>query len=574
MTKKINYLFTVVFSVMLLVLAGCQNNITGTIEGANAGKKLTVALTTNYTKNASRYIGPTDWDNTELEGLTFHLKGSSLRGDIYDLDVTFDNTQKSKVELTYDVWDLTLTASDANGVVLKGSTYADLSNGGQAIKFFLSSKGLTTNGDIDIAGTYTDTNNVANKYEIKLLDFNTRVKIGTPQVVTNPANKQISIQMNDIPSGLYLMEVRFYKDTKTVGYWSDAVRVVPGKTTSATGIDFGTMQTAPDAPTGLQVTDVTDSESEYGTYQVEVAWTDNSINEENFVIYVYEYDAWNGTPTLLKKFDVIKDDENKVVNLPTDAMYVSGSILAGNTSCTLELDTGVIYDFEVAAKNFVGESDKCTREASSDYAATGTENVAKTMIVYNLNGGTYTQSNGTAYDGDAIYEIKKYEGADLALMTVTAPAKIELNGYPFSKWADGSAADATEVTTTSGVENLNVFALYLTETEISYEVESFANKLAAGKVTAVDKDSADVKNGSVNATVTGQKITFSVTDDKFDYYIVRFNDKTVYRGSVDNSFVLSNFTTYNSADYNVVVLARSKENKNWYGDRFTITISR
>lgn len=574
MTKKINYLFTVVFSVMLLVLAGCQNNITGTIEGANAGKKLTVALTTNYTKNASRYIGPTDWDNTELEGLTFHLKGSSLRGDIYDLDVTFDNTQKSKVELTYDVWDLTLTASDANGVVLKGSTYADLSNGGQAIKFFLSSKGLTTNGDIDIAGTYTDTNNVANKYEIKLLDFNTRVKIGTPQVVTNPANKQISIQMNDIPSGLYLMEVRFYKDTKTVGYWSDAVRVVPGKTTSATGIDFGTMQTAPDAPTGLQVTDVTDSESEYGTYQVEVAWTDNSINEENFVIYVYEYDAWNGTPTLLKKFDVIKDDENKVVNLPTDAMYVSGSILAGNTSCTLELDTGVIYDFEVAAKNFVGESDKCTREASSDYAATGTENVAKTMIIYNLNGGTYTQSNGTAYDGDAIYEIKKYEGADLTLMTVTAPAKIELNGYPFSKWADGSAADATEVTATSGVENLNVFALYLTETEISYEVESFANKLAADKVTAVDKDSADVKNGSVNATVTGQKITFSVTDDKFDYYIVRFNDKTVYRGSVDNSFVLSNFTTYNSADYNVVVLARNKENKNWYGDRFTITISR
>ena len=44
MTKKINYLFTVVFSVMMLVLAGCQNNITGTIEGANSGKKLLVAL--------------------------------------------------------------------------------------------------------------------------------------------------------------------------------------------------------------------------------------------------------------------------------------------------------------------------------------------------------------------------------------------------------------------------------------------------------------------------------------------------------------------------------------------------
>lgn len=579
MTKKINYLFTVVFSVMMLVLAGCQNNITGTIEGANSGKKLLVALTTNYTKTGARYIGPDDWSSTELAGLTFHLNGSSLRGDVYDADVTFDGDLKGKVELTYDVWDLELTAKKGDELVLKGSTYTDLSNGGSSIKFFLSPNGILENGAIDISGTYTEpkpAEPVANIYKINLLDFNTRATVQSLPYVANPANTQVSIQMADVPAGLYLLEVRFYKDTKTVGYWSDAVRVVPGKTTSKTDVDFGTMKQAPDAPSGLQVTNVAGSDSEFGTYQVELAWTDESNNEENFVIYVYTYDAWNGTPTLLKQLDTAKTDTTKKVsNLKNDPMYVDGGILAGNTSVTLELDTGVIYDFEVSAKNFVGESAKCAREASVDYDATGTENIARTMITYNLNGGTYTLANSTVYDGDAIYEFHKYEGTNIPVMTIPTDAKLELNEYPFSKWADGSSADATEVTETDGVNDLNVFALYLTETEISFEVETFENKLAAAKVSAVDKASADVKNGTVDVkSVAGQQITFSVTDDTFDYYQVRINEKTVFKGKVSDSYVLDNFTTYNSGDYNVLVLARNKENKNWYGDQFKITIAR
>lgn len=575
MTRKINYLFTALFAVVLFVLSGCQNMGIGTIDGAGKKGPLLVTLRSNYTNDARSMYVPSNWSDTELDGLTFHLSGFSSMGDEFDKDVTFDASHKGTVELTYDIWTLTLTASDANGIVLQGSTYADLSNGGSSIKFNLTTNGLTTTGDIDLTGSYTESipsETSCNKYIIRLLDFYSRKPIIDDEVVNNPSNTQISFNKTDIPSGLYLGEIVYYKGTGKIGYWSDLIRVVPGKTTEASGVDFGTMKSKPLPPSGLQVTNVANSDYEDGSYKVKLNWTDESTNEENFVLEVYTYDTWNGTETLLKKFDV--DTKDGSVEMLSDPMYVSGGIQSSSEELVLKLKTGVIYDFKIAAKNIIGTSKFVEREASADYKAPGTESIARTMITYNLNGGTFTESNDTVFVGEFKYQFTQYKGTNIPLMTLKTDEKLELNGYPFSKWGDSYASNANQVTETDGVKDIMVFALYLTETEIEYDVETFDNILDASSVTAVDKDGTSVKGGVVNVTDKTQKITFSVTDTDFDSYQVRVGDRTIFKGEVGTNFTFNNFTTFPSGEYNVIVVAHSKDKDSWYGDQFTLTIAR
>lgn len=589
MLKKINGFLTVLLAVSMFVLVGCNfNNIQGTIDGLY-DDVLTVTIDTDCTQQglSARYIAPDNWDkDIDVMNMNLYLSGVSRNGKTVtgtDPLVKGDDG-KYRIDLTYDLWDLTLSAHttfEGNDVeVLKGSTTADLRNGSKTIRFRLTTDGLTGNGGIKISGSYTDDSDAAKKIVISLLDFNTGAKIKTSVDMAAVPEKTFSYANNEIPAGEYTLAIKFKNDANVViGYWSDTIRVAPGKITEKTTIDCGALNTIPAAPANLKVTNIPDSDDNAGYYNVKLEWDDNSTNEDSFLIYVYEYETWGTKPDAPTK--VLGTKNGAELETPTDeviflenSMRVSGNLLAGHTTVGLKLNTGKIYDFEISARNIIGESDKVARVTSDDYVAPDTENVARTKITYYLNGGTLNL-NGENYNGTYI-EFKKYAGTDIPLLTIADSVTLINNGKAFTKWTDAPKG-TTEVTKTTGAENCTVWAQYLTDNEIDFDVESFENKLDTSKVSVKVND-ADVKNQSV-AVAADTVIKFTITPDLgggvvCDEFMIRINGVPVTEKMATASWNWDNVQDYDSGTYSIEVLAKPSSSNRWHSDQFLITLTR
>lgn len=589
MLKKINGFLTVLLAVSMFVLVGCNfNNIQGTIDGLY-DDVLTVTIDTVCTQQglSARYIAPNNWDkDNDVMNMDLYLSGVSRNGKTVtgtDPLVKGDDG-KYRIDLTYDLWDLTLSAHttfNGNDVeVLKGSTTVDLRNGSKTIKFRLTTDGLNGNGGINISGSYTDASDAAKKIVISLLDFNTGAKIKTSDDMAAVPEKTFSYANNEIPAGEYTLEIKFKNDADVViGYWSDTIRVAPGKITEKTTIDCGALNTIPAAPANLKVTNIPDSDDNAGYYNVKLEWDDNSTNEDSFLIYVYKYETWGtkpAAPTVIlgtKKGAELVTPTGEVIFLE-NSMRVSGNLLAGHTTVGLKLQTGKIYDFEISARNIIGESDKVARVATTDYAAPDTENVARTKITYYLNGGTLNL-NGENYNGTYI-EFKKYAGENLDLLTIAAPVTLINNGKAFTKWTD-TFKGTNEVTTTTGAANCTVWAQYLTDNEIDFDVESFENKLDTSKVSVTVND-ADVKNAEV-AVTEDTVIKFKITPDLgdgvvCDEFMIRINGVPVTAKMATASWNWDNVQDYDSVTYSIEVLAKPSSSNRWHSDQFLITLTR
>ena len=588
MLKKINGFLTVLLAVSMFVLVGCNfNNIQGTIDGLY-DDVLTVTIDTDCAQQglSARYIAPGNWDkDNDVMNMDLYLSGVSRNGKtITGTDpLVKGDDGKYRIDLTYDLWDLTLSAHttfNGNDVeVLKGSTTVDLRNGSKTIKFRLTTDGLNGNGGINISGSYTDASDAAKKIVISLLDFNTGAEIKTSGDVAAVPEKTFSYANNEIPAGEYTLAIKFKNDADVViGYWSDTIRVAPGKITETT-IDSVKLNTIPAAPANLKVTNIPDSDDNDGYYNVKLEWDDNSTNEDSFLIYVYEYETWGtkpAAPTVIlgtKKGAELVTPTEEVIFLE-NSMRVSGNLLAGHTTVGLKLQTGKIYDFEISARNIIGESDKVARVATTDYAAPDTENVARTKITYYLNGGTLNL-NGENYNGTYI-EFKKYAGTDIPLLTIADSVTLINNGKAFTKWTD-TFKGTNEVTTTTGVANCTVWAQYLTDNEIDFDVESFENKLDTSKVSVTVND-ADVKNKSV-AVIADTVIKFEITTDLgegvvCDEFMIRINGVPVTAKMATASWNWDNVQDYDSGTYSIEVLAKPSSSNRWHSDQFLITLTR
>lgn len=225
MLKKINGFLTVLLAVSMFVLVGCNfNNIQGTIDGLY-DDVLTVTIDTDCTLSA-RYIAPDNWDkDNDVMNMDLYLSGVSRNGKtITGTDPLVKGEDgKYRIDLTYDLWDLTLSAHTTfNGSdveVLKGSTTVDLRNGSKTIKFRLTTDGLNGNGGINISGSYTDASDAAENIVISLLDFNTGAEIITSNDIAAVAEKEFSYANNEIPAGEYTLEIKFKNDADVViGY--------------------------------------------------------------------------------------------------------------------------------------------------------------------------------------------------------------------------------------------------------------------------------------------------------------------------------------------------------------------
>ena len=588
MVKKINGFLTALLAVSMFVLVGCNfNNIQGTIDGLY-DDVLTVTIDTECTQQglSARYIAPDNWDkDNEVMNMDLYLSGVSRNGKTVtgtDPLVKGDDG-KYRIDLTYDLWDLTLSAHttfEGNDVeVLKGSTTADLRNGSKTIRFRLTTDGLTGNGGINISGSYTDASDAAENIVISLLDFNTGAEKNTSGDMAAVPEKTFSYANNEIPAGEYTLAIKFKNDADVViGYWSDTIRVAPGKITETT-IDSVKLNTIPAAPANLKVTNIPDSDDNAGYYNVKLEWDDNSTNEDSFLIYVYEYETWGtkpAAPTVIlgtKNGPELATPTKEFIFLE-NSMRVSGNLLAGHTTVDLKLQTGKIYDFEISARNIIGESDKVARVETTDYAAPGTENIARTKITYNLNGGTLNL-NGENYNGTYI-EFKKYAGTDIPLLTIADSVTLINNGKAFTKWTD-TPKGTTEVTTTTGAANCTVWAQYLTDNEIDFDVESFENKLDTSKVSVTVND-ADVKNQSV-AVTADTVIKFIITPDLgegvvCDEFMIRINGVPVTAKMATPTWDWDNVQDYDSGTYSIEVLAKPSSSNRWHSDQFLITLTR
>lgn len=589
MLKKINGFLTVLLAVSMFVLVGCNfNNIQGTIDGLY-DDVLTVTIDTDCTQQglSARYIAPDNWDkDNDVMNMDLYLSGVSRNGKtITGTDPLVKGAdEKYRIDLTYDLWDLTLSAhttfEGSDVEVLKGSTTVDLRNGSKTIKFRLTTDGLNGNGGINISGSYTDASDAAKKIVISLLDFNTGAKIKTSNDIAAVPGKTFSYANNEIPAGEYTLEIKFKNDADVViGYWSDTIRVAPGKITEKTTINCGALNTIPAAPANLKVTNIPNSDDNAGYYNVKLEWEDKSTNEDSFLIYVYEYETWGtkpAAPTVIlgtKNGAELTPSTDEVIFLE-NSMRVSGNLLAGHTTVDLKLQTGKIYDFEISARNIIGESDKVARVATTDYAAPDTENVARTKITYYLNGGTLNL-NGENYNGTYI-EFKKYAGTDIPLLTIAAPVTLINNGKAFTKWTD-TFKGTNEVTTTTGAANCTVWAQYLTDNEIDFDVESFENKLDTTKVSVTVND-VDVKNQSV-AVTADTVIKFTITPDLgdgvvCDEFMIRINGVPVTAKMATETWDWDNVQDYDSVTYSIEVLAKPSSSNRWHSDQFLITLTR
>ena len=498
----------------LTLFAGCSNIALNdaAVEGSDAGDKcmLTISLkdveglfvqsSANEATGSARTIDP---KKLNADGITsYMIEGTSGRDVLALTSLEFDSngTSKNKISLAYDVWYLTLHAYNANGEVLRGTTTVDLKKSVPQIEFTLSSKGVDTVGSLKI--TVKGLTEVVQSYEAGLYDIHTDelkynlvveengdvladgkdLNDGDPETTTIT---EVSFTKTSVTPGSYVFKFIPYNDTVTnkakredLTPWSDVITIAPGReTTAEVTINPMVAPTKPSAFTVSLVKTSKDDKDDY--YTVRLNWVDNSTNEENFVLRIYEADGTeeddpDSTPeadrqTALQKilvtskcvatFDKTEDLNNNVYKFMSDnnPYFVSGTLGMSTKECELKLPTGHLYEFTLTAKNRVGESAVCSREASSNtsdltgYAVNTRINLQK--ITYHLMGGTRITGayDETPVESKAdiveyqIYGAEDYEDDLLEIKGTTAAAavgdtpatpndKLIWNDHPFIGW--------------------------------------------------------------------------------------------------------------------------------------------
>ena len=577
--KRLLKCFSLAASVLVL-FAGCSNlgvndaTVSGlgvsenVVEGYSALSISFDDIIDSFERSAARTINPPayktgsdDIDADAPEITSYVLKGVSVstgaklgtNGD--GIELTNASNGKYTVEIPYGSWELTLEANTANGVVLQGKSYKEIKTTKSTITFTLTSEGVKTAGHVNLAGTFTDSDDVAKKYSAGLYDTVTgKLIAGTAKALTNvgagtetdpkfsfepmttPAGAGATSSEMDLEPGRYSFQIKFFNDAeKQVGYWEDTVVVAPGRTTTNKNIDCGDIiNRLPYHPENLCAFLETDSEDADG-YTVILTWEDKSSNEENFVITVDEYsdDSSSATKSTYKILGVTApaNAEDKHEVFFTSPMNAGGSIRASSTSASLKLPFGKVYEVSIQAENFVGLSEKFApddegneTEAAASLRKTtlpdgvtapagsifiNTAKINRMVIDYDLNGGVLTCADTNAeYSGHFIDYKSIYEYAadarvlPAALLTIddsdltdTTKNRLVAGANEFTAWtkADGTAFAATDLLTFAG---LSVKASYDPTSSISIETSDFYNSITA----TVKSGDTDITNGEVVRT--------------------------------------------------------------------------
>ena len=585
----------------LVLFAGCSNLNDATVSGDSGKAVITIGIddmSSSGSKNASRTVNPTPITSGASFG-SITLKGESENGNTIDeYTITFDENNKAKIELSYDVWYLTLSAYSTDTtpkLLMQGRRRVDMKNGApssdEAITFKLSAEGVKTNGGVSLTGTFTDANGLAAKYSAALYDLNTNEVI-TDTVVNDgdcSGDKKgtFAYEKNDIAPGRYNFRIYFYKsDDTAIGTWGDVVVIAPGRTTTKTLPLGDILYKAPKDPKDLSAYYVNNSASG-NDYQVLITWTDDSTNEEYFELTIQDVtDAEN--PVDYKIFGDTTDTETPHVKevFWESASRVDGTLAAGSKYCIVKLPLSKKFEISLKAVNFVGESAACSRVAASDAFVSpagstftapantpyGSEKINLMRITYDLGSGTL-KTSATATKTGYLNEYKIFTGTAIPLKEIKTagsnqyPQLLE-NSHPFIGWKNSAGQTVTEV---SEFGNISVTASYNPESSITYTIDDSYGSIEV----SAEQGSTNIKNG----TLADNNSAISISWEDSDVVQVQIkvlqpngHDITATR-DINGNNKTANFNITKDipvGTHQVIVIVTKKDGKE-YADTFTIT---
>ena len=590
MNKKICF-FTPLL-VLIMFLVGCANiEGNGTYIDNTVGEKCELSIMLG---SGVRSILPEEFNGPDL---FYTLEGKSVRGNILPVTtLNFDPiTNEAKIPLEYDTWELTLIAyKDAEHTlpVLKGFRVVDLTNGETLIHFDLKTYDLTTLGEIALSGNFVDEEDAVTKYYMILKNFETNEIIEERNVAhtgTKASPYPFSFTKQNLLPGTYLFAVKFVKETtkdgnsieEQIGYWSEIVVVDAGNDTTKDDIVIDVIMRKPSVPTDLQALLIEDSKSK-DTYDVKLTWTDTSDNEENFVITVKEYaDTTDlvGTEYRLLDETFIEND-----------IRVSGSLLAGNETCTITLPTGRLFEVVIQAENSIGISEECVRVDATDttgfigYKASNKINLMN--ITYNLNGGKLDLAADLSKSNEYV-EYYIYEGTNIPLLEIKDPEgaaypKLTRNNNPWLRWA--TPEDPNTPVTTATFKNVYVKAIYDQTFIISYSIEGYED-LARERVIATYDDATtqgtvetiEAKNVKIDRS-TEKLITIGIKaaatgETEYSKFKLKIDQNTITENETMEFTISTTDESLTLGTHTVMVCAYDETIDQWFSHIFAITIT-
>ena len=590
MNKKICF-FTPLL-VLIMFLVGCANiEGNGTYIDNTVGEKCELSIMLG---SGVRSILPEEFKGPEL---FYTLEGKSVRGNILPVTtLNFDPiTNEAKIPLEYDTWELTLIAyKDAEHTlpVLKGFRVVDLTNGETLIHFDLKTYDLTTLGEIALSGNFVDEEDAVTKYVMTLKNFETDAIIEERPVehTGNGTDEYpFTFAKQNLLPGTYLFAVKFIKETtkngspveEQIGYWSEIVVVDAGNDTTKDDILIDVIMRKPSVPTDLQALLIEDSKSK-DRYNVKLTWTDTSDNEENFVITVKEYA--DETDLVGTEYRIL--DETFIEN----DIRVSGSLLAGNETCTITLPTGRLFEVVIQAENSIGISEECVRVDATDttgfigYKASNKINLMN--ITYNLNGGKLDLTADLSKSNEYV-EYYIYEGTDIPLLEIKDPEgaaypKLTRNNNPWLRWA--TPEDPNTPVTTATFKNVYVKAIYDQTFIISYSIEGYED-LARERVIATYDDTAtqgtvetiEAKNVKIDRS-TEKLITIGIKaaangETEYSKFKLKIDQNTITENETMEFTISTTDESLTLGTHTVMVCAYDETIDQWFSHIFAITIT-
>lgn len=574
--KRLRGIATAAFiTTAAVLLAGCMNDMAGSVEGDSRMATLSLSATGIPNDYAEKLASPSPKEESNARSILpddpYDIGGINSTGQSAGLKLVL--TGKSETGMTYGPTNVTLTAGTTPGTydfaetitmdsmswnlvltayaddaktkpVLVGYCSADLRQGSGTATFVMGTKGLKTPGEVDLSGTFVDTDDAALSYKAGIYRKDTGKAVDTEKTAdcttTDGSAEAFGFSASNIAPGTYLYTMTFYSKVAAagniVGSFTDTIVIDPGNKLTKTNFDINVIGKKPGAPANLKAYLVNGSESSDGTtYEVKVTW-DKGTYETNYELNLVEADvdgnftAANagglipgGTIYGMASMDTATPKEVKDFSGSDVFGTDSTSMMYADTSCVLRLETGKLYEIQIRARNYIGTSAWVDRIASTDDASLGkgfdvpaTQHLNRLLITYNLNGGTLTRASAGSNDTVKYAEYQSWT-TDTNLMVITPGTdtttnRLTKNGADFAAWVleEGTAlaSDGTfAATTIKGTE----VAKY-TYKNVTVKA-TFGNKVTGNISQADETVDIDINDISVLTDASGGDLDASANPD-------------------------------------------------------------
>ncbi len=564
MKNRKNSLVTALLAIVTLVFVGCSNNFGGgTIKGVDGGCNVSIQLT-NFSDSSARTIAPNAISKDAADDYIFIAEGTEYtRNKTFDpLICDIENGKINLLQIPAGVWTITITMYEkalleAEGVsltdaaaivnkeatcaVLSGTTKVDVNKANVFTKVTLTPDGIGTEGKVALkiafnaddvatitAKTLTVKAGLYNKFSDDVIASSEQTITTIGDAIPDAANYSVT----GVPKGLYTFKVTITSADGTTGpwYYSDDIYIEGNRETAQNVTVPKLIGATPTVPTDFAWTPSVNN-AELGHYKADFTWTRTSYNESGFEVQIIEV-ADTSAPRDGTSF------ANETTGLFTEENFASteypiyakeGSLLAGSTGISYNLQYGKVYVARIRAVNYNGNSEweyigSLINRYTVTYDFTGykLENDSEAITIKNKT---------VDFGGCAAEYTVKYTPTDYKLYNLTENTTEEI---AWAGWRN--VADNRGLTTYDGYQNL-VLAL---PKYLDFDIESsgtYANildgKLFAGAsvdptVAATEIDGSVVNN--LYVAISAENVPAGIEILEVTYALVR-NDGTIYSPS-------------------------------------------